>query len=98
MTQGIPGGAKIETEKTNTAQGTNSAHDRSINNNNPFLPDVPLHPDPLYKPSSLHQNTNKISHNPNINLDLWNIHHFKKASYLRLFKGQTNHFSESKKA
>ena len=44
-------------------------HDRAINNNNPFLPDVMLHPDPLQKPSSLQQNTNKISHNPNINLD-----------------------------
>ena len=42
-------------------------HDRSINNN-PFLPDVPLYLYPLLKPSSL-QHTNKISHNPNINLD-----------------------------
>ena len=69
VTQGIPGGSKIETWKTNSAQGTNSACNRAINNNNPFLPDVPLHPDPLHKPSSLHQNTNKINHNPNINLD-----------------------------
>ena len=69
VTQGIPGGSKIETGKTNSTQGTNSAHDRAINNNNPFLPDVPLHCDQLHKPSSLHQNTNKISHNPNINLD-----------------------------
>ena len=60
VTQGIPGESKIETGKTNSAQGTNSMHDRAINNNNPFL---------LHKPSSLHQNTNKISHNPNINLD-----------------------------
>ena len=44
-------------------------HERAINNDYPFLPDAPLHPDPLHKPSSLHQNTNKISHNPNINLD-----------------------------
>ena len=69
MTQGISQGSKIETEKTNSTQGTNSACDRAINNNNPFLPDVPLHPDLLHKPSSLHLNTNKISHNPNINLD-----------------------------
>ena len=53
VTQGIPGGSKIETGKTNSSQGTNSVHDRAINNNNPFLPDVPLHPDPLHKPSSL---------------------------------------------
>ena len=33
------------------------------------MPDVPLHSDPLHKPSSLQQNTNKINQNPNINLD-----------------------------
>ena len=69
VTQGIPGGSKIETGKTNSSQGTNSMHDRAINNNNPFLPDVPLHPDPLQKPSLPQQNINKINPNPNINLD-----------------------------
>ena len=69
VTHGIPGGSKIETGKTNSSQGTNSVHDRAINNNNPFMPDVPLHLDLLHKPSSLHQNTNKINQNPNINLD-----------------------------
>ena len=69
MTQGIPGGSKIETGKTNSTQGTISMCDRAINNNNPFLPVVSLHPNPLHKPSSLHQNKNKISHHPNINLD-----------------------------
>ena len=67
VTQGIPRGTKIETGKTNSSQGTNSACDRSINNNNPFAPDVPLHLDPLLKPST-QQNTNKISYNPNIKL------------------------------
>ena len=69
VAQGIPGGSKIETGKTNSSQGTNSVHDRAINNSKPFVSDVPLHPDPLHKPSSLHQNTNKINHNLNINLD-----------------------------
>ena len=71
ITQGIPGGSKIERGKTNSSQGTNSAHDRAINNGKPFLPDVPLHPDPLHKPSLLQQNTTKykINQNPNINLD-----------------------------
>ena len=69
MTGGIPGGSKIETGKTNSSQGTNGAHDRAINNSKPFLPDVPLHPDLLHKPSSLRQNANKINQNPNINLD-----------------------------
>ena len=69
VTRGIPGGSKIETGKTNSSQGTNSTHDRAINNNKPFLLDVPLYPDPLHKPSSLQQNTNRINQNPNVNLD-----------------------------
>ena len=68
MTQRIPSGTKIVTGKTNSAQGTNSACDRLINNNNPFMPDVPLHPDPILKPPK-QQNTHEISHNPNINID-----------------------------
>ena len=69
VTQGIPGGSKIETGKTNSSQGTNGMHDGAINNSKPFLPDVPLHPDLLHKHSSLQQNANKINQNPNINLD-----------------------------
>ena len=69
MTRGIPEGSKIETGKTNSSQGTNGTHDRAINNSKPFLPDVPLHPDPLHKPSSPQQNVNIINPNPYINLD-----------------------------
>ena len=43
-------------------------HDGLINNNNPFMADVPLHPDPLLK-TPKKPNTHEISHNPNINLD-----------------------------
>ena len=50
VTQGIPEGSKIVTGKTNSSQGTNSTHDRAINNGKPFLPDVPLHWDLLHKP------------------------------------------------
>ena len=56
VTQRIPRGTKIVTGKTNSAQGTNSMHDRLINNNNPFMPHVPLHTDPLLKPPK-QQNT-----------------------------------------
>ena len=56
VTQGIPGGSKIVTRKTNSSQDTNGMHDRAINNGKPFLPDVPLHPDLLHKPSPLQQN------------------------------------------
>ena len=61
VTGGIPGGSKIITGKTNSSQGTNGTCDRAINNDKPFLPDVPLHQDPLHKPSSLQQNANKIN-------------------------------------
>ena len=67
MTQGIQRGTRIITGKTNSAQGTNSTCDRLINNN-PFMLDFPLHPDPLLKISK-QQNTHEISHNLNINLD-----------------------------
>ena len=67
VTQGIQRGKKIETRKTNNAQGTNSMHDRLINNNNPFMPDVPLHLDPHLKIPK-QQNTYEICHNPNMNL------------------------------
>ena len=40
VTQGIQRGTRIVTGKTNSAQGTSSASDRLINNNNPFMPDV----------------------------------------------------------
>ena len=44
VTQEIPGRTKIVTGKTNSINSTNSASDRLINNN-PFMPDVPLHLD-----------------------------------------------------
>ena len=68
VTQGIQRGTRIVTGKTRSAQGTNSMHGRLINNNNHFLPDVLLHPDPLLKIPK-QQNTCEINHNPNINLD-----------------------------
>ena len=42
---------------------------RNLHNDKPFLPDVPLPPDPFGKPSSHQQTTNKINQNTNINLD-----------------------------
>ena len=84
VTLGIPRGTKIETGKTKSAQGTNSTCNRSINNN-PFAPDVPLHPDPLLKPST-QQNTNKISYNPNINLDFEENSPFQEGIMSKTFQ------------
>ena len=56
VTKEIPEGTRVVTGKTNSAEGTNSTCDRLINNNNSFMPDVPLYPDPLLKPPK-QQNT-----------------------------------------
>ena len=96
VTQGIPRGTKIETGKTNSTQGINSACDRSINNNNPFVPDVPLHPDPLLKPST-QQNTNKISYDPNINLDFEENSPFQEGIMSMTFQRLNKSFLQSPK-
>ena len=71
VTQKIPGRTKIVTGKTNSIHSTNSVSDRLINNNH-FMPDVPLHPDPLLgtpKQQPIKQNTQEFNPNPNINFD-----------------------------
>ena len=45
-------------------------HDRAINMDKSFSPDVLLHPDPLHKPSPIQQNTDKVNQNASINLDI----------------------------
>ena len=69
VTQEIPGGTKIVVGKTNSIHSTNSVSDRLINNNL-FMPDVPLHSDPLLrtpKQQTIKQNAQEI--NPKINFD-----------------------------
>ena len=96
VTQGIPRGTKIETVKTNSAQGTNSMCDISVNNNNPFLSDVPLHPDPLLKPSTL-QNTNKSRSSPNINLDFEENSPFQEGVISETFQRLDKSFFQNPK-
>ena len=55
LSQEIPGKTKIETRKTNCMHSMDPTH--SINNmngrmvnNNPFMPDAPFHPDPIFRP------------------------------------------------
>ena len=96
VTQGIQRGTRIVKGKTNSAQGTNSAHDRLINNNNPFMPDVPLHPDPLLKISK-QQNTHAISHNPNINLDFEENSLFQEGIMSKTFQRLDKSFFRTQK-
>ena len=67
-----------------------------INNNNPFLPDVPLHSDPLLKPSK-QQNTQEISHNPNINLDFEENSPFQEGIMSETFQRLDKSFFQNPK-
>ena len=60
VTRRISERSKIATGKTNNPQHTNAAHDRGINNDKSFSPDVLLHPDPLHKPLLKQQNVDKV--------------------------------------
>ena len=77
-------------------QGTNSVCDRSVNNMNPFLPDVPLHQDPLLKPSTL-QNTNKTRSSPNINLDFEENSPFQEGVISEIFQRPDKSFFQNPK-
>ena len=70
--------------------------DRSINNINPFVPDVPLHSDPLLKPST-QQNANKISYDPNINLDFEENSPFQEGIMSETFQRPDKSFFQNPK-
>ena len=100
MSQEIPERTKIVTEKTNRIHSTNRVSDRLINNN-PFMPGVPFHPDPLPRSSKqqpIKRYVQEISPNPDINLDFEEIHCFKKASCWRHSKDCTSHCFKTKKS
>ena len=71
VTRRIPERSKMATGKTNNPQHTSTTHDRGINNNKSFSPDVLLHP--LLKPLLKWQDMDKAIPNNNssgINLDI----------------------------
>ena len=73
MTRRISERSKIATGKTNNPQHTNDVHDRGLNNDKSFSPDVLLHLDPLHKPLLKQQNVDKViptNQNTSINLDI----------------------------
>ena len=96
VTHIIPRGTKIVTGKTNSTQGANNMCDRLINNNNPFMPDVPLHLDPLLKPPK-QQNTHEISQNPNINLDFKENLPFQEGIMSETFQSLDKSFFQNPK-
>ena len=64
---------KIATGKANIPQHTNTVHDRGVNNDKSFSPDILLHLDPLHTPLQKGQNVDKLfptSQDTSINLDI----------------------------
>ena len=71
VTRRIPERSKMATGITNNPQHTSAMHDRGINNDKSFSPDVLLHP--LHKPLLKQQNVEKVIPNNNSsgnNLDI----------------------------
>ena len=99
VTQEILGRTKIVTGKTNSIHSANSMSDRLINNN-PFMPDVPLHPDLLLRAprqQTIIQNTQEINPNPNVNFDFEENSPFQEGIMLETFQRAENQFSRTQK-
>ena len=96
LSQETPGRTKIETRETNSMHTTDSANDRLVNDN-PFMPEVPFHLDPILKlPTQPIKQNMKCEQNlqdiiPIFILILRKTQHFRKASCQKHFKGWTNH-------
>ena len=98
MTQEIPGRIKIVTGKTNSIHSMNRVSDRLINNN-PFMPDVPLHLNLLLRPpkqQTIKQNVQEI--NPKINFDFKENSPFQEGIMSETSKDQTSHFFKTQKS
>ena len=98
VTQEIPGRTKIVTGKTNSIYSTNSMSDRLINNI-PFMPDVPLHLDPLLrtpKQQTIKQNIQEI--NPKINFDFEENSSFQEGIMSETFQRLDKSFFHNAKA
>ena len=85
VTRRISERSKIATEKTNNQQHTNAVHDRGINNDKSFSPDVLLQPDPLCTPLPKQQNVDKLFptiQDAGINLDIEENSFFSGGCYI----------------
>ena len=99
MSQEIPGRTKIASGKTNSIHSTNGMSDRLINNN-PFMPDVPFHPDLLHrnpKQKPIKENIQEINPNPNINLDFEENSPFQEGIMSETFQRLDKSFFQNPK-
>ena len=100
VTQGILGRTKIVTGKTNSIHSINSTSDRLINNNNPFMPDVPPHLDlhcKAPKQQTIKQNVQDINPNANINFDFEENSPFQEGIMSETFQRPEKSFFQNQK-
>ena len=100
VTRRISGGSKLVTGKTNSSHHTNRMHDRGINNDKSFPPDVLLHLDPLHKPLPKEQNVDKvipINQNTGINLDIEENSPFQEGVLSKTIQRQDKTFFQNLK-
>ena len=103
VTRRISERSKIATGKTNNPQHTNAVHDRKINNDKSFSPDIIFHPDPLHTPLSKQQNVDKLfptNQDAGINLDIEENSPFQEGVILETIQrlDKMFFFSKSEKA
>ena len=99
LSQKIPGRTEIEKGKTNQVHSKDLTHsinnmNRKMTNNNPLVPDVPFHPDPVYRPPPRpirHDMSNQQGSqgsssiediNPNVNFDFAEGSPFQEGGYI----------------
>ena len=76
-------------------------HDKGINNDKSFSPDVLLHLDLFHKPLLKQQNVDKViptNQNTGINLDVEENSPFQEGIISKTIQSRQNVFSKSKKA
>ena len=90
--------SKIARGKTNNPQHTSAIHDRGINNNKSFLPDVPLLLYPLHKPLNKKQNmVSPNNQNTEINYDIKENSPFQEGIILELIQRPDKSFFQNPK-
>ena len=92
--------SKIATGKINNPEHTNTMHDRGINNDKSFSPDVLLHPDTLCTPSPKQQNVDKLfpnNHDTGINLDIEENSPFQEGVISETIQRKTKSFFQNLK-
>ena len=85
--------SKIATRKTNIPQHISTTHDRGINNDKSFPPDVPLLLHPLHEPlQKKHNITSPQDWKTEINLDIEENSPFQEGVISELIQRSDNHF------